>query len=122
MVDKVVNAIRVELTPWMKFVIWMVVAIFGVAQLVGQVKHNTEDIKEVGGELATHQKSDDARHTAVIERIHGTELMYTQHKEMLSGIDGRTKKTSEKIDKIDDRFTELEKYLMQYDYEKKRDK
>jgi hypothetical protein len=120
MVDKVVNAIRLELTPGMKFVIWMVVAIFAVAQLIGQVGDNTKGIKDLDNNLASHQKTDDLRHTQVIERIHGTELMYTQHKQMLMDIDDRTEKTDTKIDKLDDRFTDLEKYLMQYDFDKRK--
>jgi hypothetical protein len=115
MVDKIVNAIRLELTPWMKFVAWSAVIIFAGSQLVGQVKDNTEDIEKIDENLTSHQDFDNLRHAQVVERIHGTELMYTQHKTMLTNINNKT-------NDIDHRFERLETYLMQFDYEKKRDR
>jgi uncharacterized protein YoxC len=111
MVEKVVNSLRVELTPWMKFVLWVVVALFAAAQLVFQVRDNAKDIKKVDENLVSHQQTDDLRHTQVIERIHGTELMYTEHKTMLNNINIKT-------NSIDERFERLEDYLIQFDYEK----
>jgi hypothetical protein len=106
MVDKVVNAMRVELTPWMKFVVWMVMGIFACAMVVFQVQGNTKNITKNTEKITEHERLDTDRHNRVIERIHGTELTQEQINTSLTSIDRR--------------FERLEDYLMQYDFEKRK--
>ncbi len=107
MTDEMLDKMRIEMTPWMKFLSWLVIATFAGAMIVFQVKGNTENIAKNTEADQKHAKMDSGRHAELIERIHGTELLQ--------------KRIDTSLGSIDRRFDRLERYLMQYDFEKKRD-